>query len=183
MATPLPDALRQFGKQRINRAPSPALAVAAPWLMVMLGSLSPSLPIIASAPVMPPFGFLFLVAWQHLRPGLFPAWAGLPLGFFDDLFSGQPLGSAVALWSIAMIGIDVVEARLPWRGFTLNWQFTAAIIAGYLILALALANLAGGASPLRVLVPQAIVAILCYPLVALLVGLCDRFRLIPIQAA
>ena len=80
LTAPITETLRGFGKQRINRAPSPVLAISLPWLLVMLGSLSPTWPVIASAPLLPPFGFLLLVAWQQLRPGLFPVWAGLPLG-------------------------------------------------------------------------------------------------------
>jgi hypothetical protein len=60
---------------------------------ILFGSLPPWLPIIAPAPVPPPLGFLLLLAWRLLRPGLLPPWAGLPLGLFDDLYSGQPTGS------------------------------------------------------------------------------------------
>jgi rod shape-determining protein MreD len=177
----LPVDLRELGRPRINREPSPLLALATPWLLVMLGSLSPVWPIIASAPVAPPFGFLLLVAWAQLRPGLFPVWAGLPLGLFDDLYSGQPLGSAVLLWSAAMIGLDVVERRFPWRGFLHNWVVAIGIIAGYLALTLALANLGGGKTPLVVIVPQIALAALAYPIAARLVGAADKFRLIPIR--
>lgn len=182
MVTPLPRQLQKLGRNRINRAPSPVVAVALPWLLVMLGSLSPLLPLIASAPVVPPFGFLLLIGWQQLRPGLFPVWAGLPLGLFDDLFSGQPFGSAVLLWSAAMIGLDVLEARFPWRGFWINWVIAAGLIAVYLLLGVALSNLGGGHAPLAVLLPQLVVSILTYPLAARLVGAFDRLRLIPLKA-
>ena len=181
MPAPLPSALRRFGKPRINRTASPVLALATPWLLVILGSLSPTWPVIASAPVLPPFGFLLLVGWQQLRPGLFPVWAGWPLGMVDDLFSGQPIGSAVLLWSVAMIALDFLEHRFPWRGFLLNWLVASAFIGGYLFLALQLANLAGGAASPAVLLPQLAVAVLAYPVAAKLVGLADRFRLIPIR--
>lgn len=181
MPTPLPRQLQQLGRPRINRAPSPILATVAPWVLVMLGSLAPLLPLIASAPVVPPFGFLLLIGWQQLRPGLFPVWAGLPLGLFDDLFSGQPFGSAVLLWSVTMIGLDIIEARFPWRGFWLNWVVSAGIITAYLAIGLLLANLGGGHAPLAVLVPQLLVSIFFYPLAARLVGLFDRFRLIPLR--
>lgn len=181
MPPPLPSALRTFGQPRINRAPSPLLAFATPWVLVMLGSMSPTWPIIASAPILPPLGFLLLVAWQQLRPGLFPVWAGLPLGLFDDLYSGQPFGSAVLLWSLAMLALDLMELRFPWRGFALNWLAASAFIAVYLLLTLQLANLGGGAAPISVLLPQLVLSVLAYPLAAKLVGLADRFRLIPIQ--
>lgn len=182
MPGPYLDERHDFPRQRINRAPSPILAVAAPWLLVMLGSLAPLLPLIASAPVVPPVGFLFLLAWQQLRPGLFPVWAGLPLGLFDDLFSGQPLGSAMALWSVAAIGLDYFEARFPWRGFALDWLLAALAIAAYLVLSLYVANLAGGRAPVAVLLPQLAVGVLTYPLAARIVGAVDRFRLIPVRA-
>ncbi len=181
MPPPLPSALRQFGKPRINRAASPVLALATPWLLVMLGSLSPSWPVIASAPVLPPFGFLLLVGWQQLRPGLFPVWAGFPLGLFDDLFSGQPFGSAVVLWSAAMIALDFIDHRFPWRGFALNWLVASAFITAYLLFALQIANLGGGNTSPLVLLPQLAVAVLVYPVAARLVALADRFRLIPIR--
>ena len=80
MPTASSDPLHEQTRSRINRAPSPVLAVATPWLLVMLGSLSPALPVIASAPVVPPLGFLVLMAWAQLPPGLLPVWAGVPLG-------------------------------------------------------------------------------------------------------
>lgn len=175
---------RPFGspfRRRINRGPSPVLALAMPWLTVMLGSLSPLLPLVASAPVLPPFGFLILLAWRQLRPGLIPVWAGLPLGFVDDLFSGQPLGSATLLWSIALIAFDAVEARFPWRNFIINWLEAAALIASYLALSLIIANAAGGNAHIMVIVPQLTTSALVFPLVGRFVAACDRARLWPIR--
>lgn len=176
----LTGSLRDLGKRRINRAPSPLLAIATPWLLVMLGSLMPMGPVIASAPLVPPLGFLLLVAWQQLRPGLFPVWAGLPLGLFDDLFSGQPFGSAVLLWSASMIALDLLEVRYPWRGTMLNWVIASALSAATILAGAWLASVApqpGWAS----LLPQIALAVLAYPAAAALVGAADRFRLIPIR--
>ena len=180
LIAPITDVLRDFGKPRINRAPSPILAVSLPWLLVMVGSLSPAWPIISSAPLVPPFGFLLLIAWQQLRPGLFPIWAGLPLGMFDDLYSGQPIGSAVMLWSLTMLALEFLEVRFPWRGVVLNWLSAGGIITAYLVLALMVANAGGGSAAISVLVPQILLSILAYPIAARLVGAVDRFRLIPI---
>lgn len=173
--------LERVDRPRINREPSPVVAMSLPWVLVMLGSLSPSWPVIASAPLLPPFGFLFLIAWQQLRPGIFPVWAGLPLGLFDDLYSGQPFGSAILLWSIAMVGLELIETRLPWRNFLLNWLIATGFVAGYLVLALVLSNAAGGSAPLRLLLPQLAITILAYPLASRLARLFDRLRLIPIK--
>jgi rod shape-determining protein MreD len=181
MPTPLSDPLKDLPRQRINREPSPLLALTLPWLLVMLGSLSPAWPIIASAPLMPPLGFLILLAWLHLRPGLFPVWAGLPLGLFDDLFSGQPLGSGILLWSLATISMDYIETRFPWRGFLTNWLVASGVIVFYLLVAALIAGGFGhGMLPLAML-PQLGAAVLAYPIAAQLVGLVDRLRLIPVR--
>lgn len=181
LAAPTTERLPRFGRPQINREPSKLLAITAPWLLVMIGSLSPTWPLIASAPLMPPFGFLFLVAWQQLRPGLFPVWAGLPLGLFDDLYSGQPFGSAVLLWSTAMIALDLFEARFPWRGVVFNWLVASGLSVVYLFVAAGIAGVGGGNASIRMLVPQMLFSILAYPLLALMVSLTDRFRLIPIR--
>lgn len=152
-----------------------------PWVLVMLGSLSPTWPIVSSAPVLPPLGFLIYLAWHQLRPGVFPIWAGLPLGLFDDLYSGQPLGSAVLLWSLVTIVVDTVEARFPWRGFLYDWVVAAALIGAYLPLSLGLANAAGASTPMVVILPQVAISILIFPLIGRLVGLVDRLRLLPVR--
>jgi rod shape-determining protein MreD len=168
-------------RQRINRAPSPVLAVGLPWLSVMLGSILSTILVIASAPVMPPLGFLMYLGWRQLRPGLLPVWAGLPLGAFDDLYSGQPFGSAVLLWSIAAIVLDVVETRFPWRDFRTEWLVAAAMTATYAVGCLSLANLDSASPPLLNIVPQILASILVYPLVCRVVALLDRARLVAIM--
>ncbi len=177
----LPASLRDFGRRRINRTSSPALAMTLPWLLIMLGSSVPSWPVIASAPVMPPLGYLFLIAWCQLRPGLMPVWAGFPLGMFDDLLSGQPFGSAVLLWSATVIALDVLEMRFPWRGILYDWAIAAGLITLYLLLSLGFANLAGGATPAMVLAPQWLVSMLLFPFAAWLTGRVDILRLLPIR--
>jgi len=168
-------------RKRINRAPSPLVAHAIPWASIMLGSLVPPWFVIASAPLMPPVGFLMLVAWRQLRPGLLPVWAGLPLGLFDDLYSGQPLGNGVLLWSLAVIALDVVEARLPWRNFVTEWLLAAGLITAYIVLSLGIANLSGGFTAFQIVVPQIILSIFLYPLVGRMVAAFDRFRLLPFR--
>lgn len=168
-------------RRRINREPSAFLARGTPWLTVMLAALLPGLTMIASAPVLPPFAFLVFISWRQLRPGLLPIWAGLPLGIFDDLYSGQPFGSAVLLFSAAAIALDLIEARLPWRNFMTEWLVATGLIVLYIAAALALANLSGAQTPLRVTWPQIVISVLAYPLVGRFVALADRFRLLPIR--
>lgn len=168
-------------RKRINRAPSPLVARTVPWVTIMLGSLVPVWLVIASAPLLPPFGYLMLLAWRQLRPGLLPVWAGLPLGVFDDLYSGQPMGNAVLLWSLSVIALDVIEDRLPWRSFLIEWLVAAGLIAAYIALGLGTANLAGASTPIHVILPQVVLSITIYPLVGRLVALFDRLRLTPFR--
>ncbi|MCJ2181846.1 rod shape-determining protein MreD [Novosphingobium sp. 1949] len=163
---------------RINRAPSPVIARVVPWLTILFASLVPGWLVIASAPMLPPFGFLTYMAWKQMRPGLLPLWAGLPLGLFDDLFSGQPFGSAVLLWSFSAIAIDYFEERFPWRNFAIEWLVATSLIILYVLACYLLANLVAAHAPVSVVVPQLVLSVFAYPLIGRLVGHFDRWRLI-----
>lgn len=166
----------QYGT-KINRTHSPALAYGVPWAMIVFFSAAPVLPLIASSPVLPPLGFIAFLGWLLYRPGLLPFWAGIPLGIFDDLLSGQPIGSAVLLWSTTMLAIEAVEARLPWRGFRQDWLTAAIVLAFYLFFAALIAGVWPNLSLLIALALQLAVSALIFPLVAKLVSLLDQFRL------
>jgi rod shape-determining protein MreD len=89
-----------------------------PIATVMFASALPlMLPLVANSPVLPPLGLLFFLCWQLLRTEMWPVWIGLPLGLWDDLFSGQPIGTAVGLWTLASIAIHYSSQRIYWRGF------------------------------------------------------------------
>lgn len=176
----VPRGLRAKGSG-INRAPSPVVATAVPWGSVLLASLVPMLPIIASAPILPPAGFLMLLAWRLVRPGLLPVWAGPLLGAFDDLFSGQPFGFGIMTWSIAMLAMEGVEARFPWRGFVQNWLVAAVLSAATVVAAALLAGGGGGAVRLAATVPQLLLSLLLFPIFARMVSSLDRFRLIRVR--
>jgi rod shape-determining protein MreD len=169
-----------FGS-KINRDHMPVLVHGLPVLTIMLASLTPILPFITAAPVVPPMGLIMLLAWRAIRPGLLPLWIGLPLGAFDDLFSGQPFGSAIMLWSLAMLTFELVEARVPWRSFWLDWLIAADVI----VAAIALAALFSGAGfdleRLLLIGPQLLVSILLFPLVARAAAIFDRLRLMRIR--
>lgn len=167
-----------IASRSINRAPVPAIAFSIPWLTIALASLVPALPLIASAPLLPPLGYLMLLGWRQMRPGLLPIWAGLPLGAIDDMFSGQPFGSAILLWSLTMIALDVLEAKIPWRNFIQEWVVATALITAYILLCLGIVNLAGGAAMPQVILMQLLLGVMMYPLVSRAVAAWDRFRLL-----
>ena len=177
METLHPRARRDPFGSRINRTQSRILALGVPWVSVMLGSLAPWLPVIAPAPVLPPLGFMMLLAWRLLRPGLLPLWAGVPLGLFDDLYSGQPMGSGVLLFSLMLIGIELIEIRLPWRGFLLDWVTASLVLLIYLSASALLSGAQLTVVQLTVIVPQLLLSIVLLPLIARLVAVLDRLRL------
>jgi rod shape-determining protein MreD len=170
----------RFGRT-INRDHHPVLVMGVPLATILLGSLTPLLPIIAAGPVIPPFGFMILLAWRIQRPGLLPMWIGLPLGAFDDLFSGQPFGSAIMLWSLALLALEAVEARFPWRGFWQDWLTATGLLVAYLGVGALIAD--GQIEPWRVplVLPQLALSILLFPVVARMVAFFDRVRLIRIR--
>ena len=86
-------------------------------------------PVVATVPLLPPFGLLMLIAWRLLARFALRPWAAAPLGFFDDLVSGQPLGSSVLLWSVCFVVIELIEVRLVFRDFWQDWMIAAGAIA------------------------------------------------------
>lgn len=153
----------------------PARARALPWATVMAGSTATALPLVAGVPLLPPFGLLMLLTWRLLAPLSLRRWAAAPLGLFDDLVSGQPLGSAVLLWSLCFLTIDVIEQRLFERDFWQDWLIAAAAVFvalfGGRLLALPLAAHVDGA-----IAAQAATTALLFPAAARLVAWIDRHR-------
>ncbi|MCH7862461.1 MAG: rod shape-determining protein MreD, partial [Proteobacteria bacterium] len=74
-----------------------------------------------------------LLAWRLMRADAMKVWMPVPLGFFDDMLSGQPLGSAMLLWSAAVLMVDVLDTRLVWRDFWQDWLIASGAIAFVLI--------------------------------------------------
>lgn len=145
-----------------------------PVASVMLASLAPLLPMVVTAPVVPPFGYMMLLGWRLLRNDLWPVWAALPLGAFDDLFSGAPIGTAMALWTVSFIAIDAIDRRWVWRDHLQDWGIAIAFVAIYLVLAL---WLSGGGAPLWVLVPQLVLTTCLFPVIGRTTAMLDRWRL------
>ncbi len=157
-------------------APLPAgRARAIPWMTVMAGSLVTIVPVVASLPLLPPMGLLMLLAWRLAARFALRPWAAAPLGLFDDLVSGQPLGSAILLWSLCFIILDLIEQRVVFRDFWLDWLIASGAIAGCLAAGRLIA-LPIGAQVDSVLLAQIVMSVMLFPLAARLVAWIDRKR-------
>lgn len=175
--TSYPQSKRRRYRSRLYRRQSPLMAHAVPIASVLIGSLVTTLPILTTLPLLPPLGLMILIAWRQLRPMLWPLWIGFPLGLFDDIFSGQPVGSAAFLWSVVVIALSLVNDRTNWRDYWQDWLVATlclifAIIGGMLIVGLV--HEPAGLEPL---VPQIVLTIFGFPIVARLVSALDRWRL------
>ena len=177
----LPIRPEELVRNRINRAPLPLLANGLPWASVMLAAMVTFSPIVASAPVLPPLAFMMFLAWRILRPGLLPIWAGLPLGLFDDLFSGQPFGSAILLWSLVLLAMEVIDERFLWRSFGQDWLAASVLITAYILIAAIIAGIAAGYPLPMVIGPQLLVSLALFPLMTLMAAWLDGIRLLPLR--
>ena len=150
-------------------------ARALPWLSVAAGSCVTALPLVATVPLLPPFGLLMLLAWRLLVRFAMRPWAAAPLGFLDDLVSGQPLGSAVMAWSLCFLLIDIAEQRLVFRDFWQDWLIATALIVGCLLVGRVVAVPATAHVDMAMLA-QGAASVLLFPAALRLVAWIDRKR-------
>ena len=166
---------------KINREHSEILARSVPYASILFASLLPVLPMATGLPLLPPLGLIVFLAWRMLRPGLLPMWVGFPLGLFDDLYSGQPFGSGILLWSLTMIAVEALDIQFRWRDFWLDWLSVGAILAVYILAAAVLSGATLTTPGLVALAPQILFSIMAYPILARIVSRLDRFRLMRIK--
>jgi rod shape-determining protein MreD len=142
-------------------------------LSVVLGSMVTILPIVATFPFLPPFGLLMLIGWRLQRADALKVWTAAPLGLVDDLFSGQPLGSAMLLWTLCFIGIDVLDTRLVWRDYWQDWLIASGAV-GFCLIAGRLIATPFVAHVDTALLLQIIVCCALFPLISRLCARLDR---------
>jgi len=150
---------------------------AVPVLSTLAASLLDALPIVVSWPIVPDFAFLVLVAWRLLRPEIWQAHIALPLGLFNDLMAGHPIGQSMAVWTITFLAFELLDSRVGWRDYLLDWLFAGLAIVFNLVAGWYIARLMGARMEFEVLLPQLALSIFAYPLVARLVIGLDRWRL------
>ena len=149
-----------------------------PVVMVLIASMLPSLlPIIAQAPLLPPFGFMTFIAWRLLRADIWPLWVGLPFGLFDDIMSGQPIGGAVLLWTVVLLALEYEGRRAFWRDYRHDWLSASIAIIFVLLCGWLFVHVGGNGGPVVQIVPQIAYSIGLFPLVVRLCAALDRWRL------
>lgn len=146
-------------------APDRSFTRFVPALSVVAGSALTLWPIIAGVQILPPFGLLMLLGWRLTRSESLRVWAPLPLGLFDDLISGQPLGSAMLFWTLCFFMIDLIDQRIVYRDFWQDWLIAAGSIGFCLILG-RLVTTPIDAHVDTVLLLQIAISVLLFPLAA-----------------
>jgi rod shape-determining protein MreD len=169
--------MRQPRPLRIGDEPTRFRMVAIPVFSVMVGSIITTMPILAKSAILPPIGLLLLIAWQLSRSDIWPVWIAAPLGLWDDLFSGQPLGSAVFLWTMVLLGLQYMDQRMWWRDYWQDWAFAAISLAFALLGGLVMANIAGPHLPWNLVMPQLLWSTLFFPIASRFVAHLDLWRL------
>lgn len=163
-------------QSRIGRQPSQLRIKLVPPVTVVLGSMITALPIITDYPILPPMGLLVILAWRLIRPGFWPVWAGFPLGLIDDIFSGQPLGSAVFLWSVVFILLEAIDRKAVSRDYWQDWLIASIAIVFVLIGGMVIIDYQSNMLRLDLLLPQILLSVLLYPFVARFIGAIDNWR-------
>lgn len=135
--------------------------------MILGGSFTAALPFLAEQPVLPAFGFLAFVTWRLLAPELLPPWSAIGFGAFDDLVSGNPLGTAILLWTITALVLPWVERAFLFRTWRQDWMIMGTVAIAYHAALWLLSPLNGGSPvpPLALLVPAAL-SLLAVPVLA-----------------
>ncbi len=164
-------------RSRFDRQPNALKVNWVPALTVMVASMTPVVPLIVVAPLSPPWGLLVFLAWRLIRRDVWHPWAGAALGFYDDMWSGQPFGSAMLLWSVALLALDFIDRRSLWRDYWQDWVLGAGASALALTAALWIANQTGGHTAYTYIVPQISFTVLVFPLVMRVCALVDHWRL------
>ena len=132
-------------------------------VMVIGGSLISTLPFTATTPLLPPVAFLAFALWCQLRPDLLPPWSALGFALFDDLVSGNPLGTALFLWPLFGLALRTSDRWFLFRSWRQDWFVTAIAGLGYLTALWWLAPLHGGAPPIGSLLLPAAASVILIP--------------------
>jgi rod shape-determining protein MreD len=153
-----------------DEAPDRSFRRFLPEISVVAASSLTLWPFIANLPLLPPFGLLMLLGWRLCKPESLRIWAPLPLGLYDDLISGQPLGSAMLFWMLCFFMIDLIDQRVVYRDFWQDWLIACGSIAFCLVFGRLIASPLGAHVDTMVLLQVAVTCLL-FPLATRLCAL------------
>lgn len=160
----------------IGRQPSQLRIRLVPPVTVVLGSMITALPIITDYPILPPMGLLILLAWRLIRPGYWTVWAGFPLGLVDDIFSGQPFGSAAFLWSVVFVLLETIDRKAVGRDYWQDWLIASTATVFVLVGGMLIVDLQSNVLRVDLLAPQILLSALLYPFLTRFIGAIDNWR-------
>lgn len=163
-------------KRKIDQGPVIGAAYV-PAASVMIASLLSCLPLVVENGWFPDFGFLVLIAWRLFRADVWPSWWAAPLGLFNDLVSGYPIGLSISLWTAAMLALDLLDRRTMWRDYWIEWALAALLILTGEIAQWQIAKWTGASVPFSAMIPPLIISIAAFPVAAWVVSRIDRWRL------
>lgn len=162
--------------RKIGEGPRPAAAYI-PAASVVLGSFLSTFPIVSTSGWYPDFGFLMLLAWRLLRADVWPAWWAAPLGLANDLITGTPIGFSIALWTAAMLVLDLIDRRTMWRDYWIEWGLAGVLLFAYEVAEWRVAQMMGASLPFTSVVPPTLIAVLAFPIAAWAASRLDGWRL------
>ena len=160
----------------LDRRPK-KLARFIPAFSVAAASLLSLLPIVAQLGWVPDFGLLMLLAWRLMRNDVIPAWWAAPLGLFNDLVTGLPIGFSVVVWTAAMIALDLLDRRTMWRDYWIEWGLAATLLLAAEAFRWQVDAAMGAPYPFQLVLAPLLIAILTFPLAAWAASAIDRWRL------
>jgi len=149
-----------------------------PIITTIAACLLSLLPIVVSSPMIPDIALLVVISWRLLRTEMWTATTALPLGLFNDLVAGHPLGQSMALWTILFLAYDIMDARVVWRDYWMDWFIAALSIIFYTFGAWYIGRLMHSDIQFAVMLPQIGISVLAYPFVARFILGLDRWRLV-----
>ena len=162
--------------RRIGQGPV-RFATFVPAASVVAATLLNALPIVSTSGWYPDFGYLLLLAWRLLRADPWPAWWAAPLGLVNDLFTGSPIGFSIALWSVTMLALELIDRRTMWRDYWIEWVLAAVLIAIDQGLQWRVAQAVGAAPEISRMAPPLIISVCAFPIFAWIISRVDAWRL------
>ncbi|MGZ8281473.1 MAG: rod shape-determining protein MreD [Allosphingosinicella sp.] len=148
-----------------------------PLLSTVAAILLGLLPLVADWPLWPDFGFLLLITWRLLRPEVWTVRMALGLGLLADLVTGEPLGQSMLLWTTLFLIFDLIDTRLGFRDYMMDWLVAAGAILFHTVGSWYITLMMGSDVRFGLLLPQLGLTILAYPVATRLVLALDRWRL------